>query len=56
MCLRHTDQDFQLKRVNHNNLTEKLLSLQKKGYLSLFLLEQFLAYKSGGGNNERRKH
>lgn len=54
MCLRHTEQDFQLKRLDSNNLTEKLVRLQEEGYLSPFLLEQFLAYKSGGINNERR--
>lgn len=56
MCLRNTDQDFSLARLNHNNFTEKLVRLQEDGYLSPFLLQQFLANKSGRINNERKKH
>jgi hypothetical protein len=52
MCLRHIDQDFKFESLNHNNLPEILVRLQEKGYLSPFLLEQFLAYKSGGINKE----
>ncbi len=56
MCLRPTDQDFPSKRLNHNKFTEKLVRLRVEGYLSPFLLEQFLAHKSGGITNERKKH
>ncbi len=56
MCLRNTEQDFPLARLNHNHFTEKLVRLQEEGYLSPFLLQQFLAYKSGRMNNERTKH
>lgn len=57
MCVSNTDQDFSLARLNHNNFTEKLVRLQEEGYLSPFLLQQFLANKSRRiNNNERKKH
>lgn len=56
MCLRHTDQDFPFTRLNQNTLVEKLVRLQEEGFLSPFLLEQFLANKYGRINNERKNH
>lgn len=56
MCLRHTDQDLSIPRLDHNNFTEKIVRLQEEGYLSPFLLMQFLTYTYGRINNEGKSY
>lgn len=50
--MRHSDRDF--NRLMHNNFTEKLVRLQEDGYLSPFLLENFINNKYGRSFDERK--
>lgn len=58
MCLRHTDtdQDLSIPRLDPNNFTEKIVRLEEEGYLSAFLLKQFLSYTYGRINNEGKSY